>query len=55
MKLVVLDSKTLGSISFEPLKQFGELTLYPTTQENEVLERIKGYDVVLSNKVMLKG
>ena len=55
MKLVVLDAKTLGSISFEPLNQFGEVTLYPTTQEHEVLERIKGYDIVLSNKVMLKG
>lgn len=51
MKLVVLDAKTLGSLSFEPLKRFGEVVLYQTSRKEDVKERITGADVVLSNKV----
>ncbi|KAL7716230.1 D-2-hydroxyacid dehydrogenase [Entamoeba marina] len=53
MKIVVLDAKTLGDISFEELNQFGDVTLYPTTKIDDVAERIKDCDIVMSNKVLV--
>lgn len=54
MKIVVLDAKTLGSdIKLDPLKAVGEVTVYDLTSPEEVVERIKGMDVILTNKVQL--
>ncbi|RUO26514.1 glycerate dehydrogenase [Aliidiomarina minuta] len=55
MKGVLLDSDTLGDgIDFSPLKnQLSELTLWPSTQPEQVQERIKDTAVVMTNKVVL--
>lgn len=54
MKICVLDAKTLGSdISLEPLRRAGEVTIYELTQEDEIIPRIQGMDVVVTNKVVL--
>lgn len=54
MKLVLLDAKTLGDdLDLTPLKRFGELVIYPTTSKDEILERIRDADIVITNKVIL--
>lgn len=54
MKICVLDAKTLGSdISLEPLSQVGEVTIYDLTDASEIIPRIQGMDVVVTNKVVL--
>lgn len=51
MKIVVLDRKSLGlDVSVEPLNQYGEVTVYMTTQNEEVPERVKDADVIVVNK-----
>lgn len=53
-KLIILDAKTLGQdADLDPLRQFGELVVYPATAAEEVLERIKDCEIVISNKVVL--
>lgn len=54
MKIVLLDSKTLGDANLEILRQFGDFISYPTTQQNEIYERIKDATIVLTNKVPLR-
>ncbi|MDO5040526.1 MAG: D-2-hydroxyacid dehydrogenase [Peptoniphilus sp.] len=55
MKIVVLDgdSLKLGDGGYEPLKKFGELTIYHdlTVDKDEILKRIADNDMVLLNKV----
>jgi len=54
MNIVLLDQKTLGDdLNLEILKEFGELTLYATTTDEETAERIKDAEVVISNKVVI--
>ncbi len=54
MKIVVLDGESLklGDAGYEPLKKFGELTIYQdmTVDKDEILNRIADNDIVLSNK-----
>lgn len=52
MKIIVLDGYTLnpGDLSWNGLKSFGEFTVYDRTPEDKILERIKGADIVLTNK-----
>ncbi len=54
-KIVVLDGYAAnpGDISWEPMEKLGEVTLYERTQPNEVAERIKGAEIVLTNKVII--
>ena len=50
MKIVVLDRKSLGlDVSIDPLNQYGEVTAYMTTKNEEVPERVKDADVVVVN------
>ena len=54
MKIVILDGKALnpGDLSYDSLKQFGDLTIYEqTTSEEETIERIGNSEIVLVNKV----
>ena len=54
MKMVVLDGYTEnpGDLSWDRLREFGELTVYDRTgSEAEVIERIGGAEVVFVNKV----
>ncbi len=56
MKIVVLDSKTLGDdLSLEPLMTVGECTIYDNTSPEEVAERIADCDVVIINKIKLSN
>ena len=52
MKIVVLDGYTLnpGDLSWDSLKQFGEVTLHDRTPAELVLERAREADVLLTNK-----
>lgn len=52
MKIVILDGYTLnpGDLSWDGLKQFGEVTLYDRTPVDKVVERSKGADVIFTNK-----
>lgn len=54
MKIVVLDAKTLGEdVSVEPLSEFGDLTVYPSTNQNDVAERVKDAECIVTNKVKI--
>ncbi len=54
IKIVILDGDTLGNdISLENIKKFGELKIYDKTAPNETMDRVRGFDIVLSNKVVI--
>lgn len=54
MKITVLDAKTLGDdLDITPLRDFGELIVYQTTEPEERLERIRESDIVITNKVVI--
>jgi len=55
MKIIVLDgySANPGDLSWEPLRAFGELTVFDCTNDDEMLVRAKDADVVLTNKVAI--
>ena len=57
MNIVVLDGYCAnpGDFSWEELAQFGEVKVYDRTSKEEVIERAKEADMVLTNKVVLKG
>ena len=54
MKIVILDGHALnpGDLSYDCLRQFGQLTIYDRTDsESEAIERIGDSEIVLVNKV----
>lgn len=55
MKIVILDGYTLnpGDLSWEPLKELGEVTVYERTALKDVCKRAEGAEVVFTNKVVL--
>lgn len=54
MKIVFLDAKTVGNdISLDIFKQFGEFTAYQTTKREEVINRVKNAEIVITNKVII--
>jgi glycerate dehydrogenase len=52
MKIVILDGYTLnpGDLSWDGLRDFGDLTIYDRTPVDLVVERALGADVVFTNK-----
>lgn len=56
MKIVVLERNSVGTdIEVSSLEQLGEVTYYPNTVTiEEVKERIKEADIVVSNKASLR-
>lgn len=56
MKTVILDGYTAnpGDLSWEPLKEIGELTVYDSTRAEKTVERAKDAEIVLTNKVCLR-
>ena len=52
MKIVILDGHAVnpGDLSWDFLKQFGELTVYERTPVEDVAQRIGDADIVLTNK-----
>lgn len=55
MKIVILDGYCAnpGDLSWEPLKEFGELVVYPRTSADEVVSRIGDAEIVMTNKTVL--
>ena len=54
LKIVFLDAQTLGEdISLAPVSSLGEFISYPATQPADVFDRIRGVDVVITNKVWM--
>ena len=56
MKIVILDgySANPGDLSWQPLEQIGELTVYDRTKPEETILRAKDAEIVLTNKVLIK-
>ncbi|MCG7563436.1 D-2-hydroxyacid dehydrogenase [Pseudoalteromonas sp. McH1-42] len=55
MNIVVLDAATLAGVSLDPLRKHGTVTEYQTTSPNQLLSRLNGADVVVTNKVVLNA
>ena len=55
MKIVVLDGYATnpGDLSWEGLKEFGELTVYDRTPAELTLDRASGAEILVSNKVFI--
>ena len=55
MKIVELDGYAAnpGVLSWDGLRELGELTVYDRTAPEDVLERAKGAQVILTNKVVI--
>lgn len=54
MKIVFLDTKTLGKdISLEKFNELGQITKYETTNQTNILSRVKDADIVITNKVLI--
>ena len=53
MNIVILDGYAAnpGDLSWEPFRQFGELTVYPRTAAEDVIARASKADIILTNKV----
>ena len=51
--IVILDGKSLGDVSYDKLKKYGNCTYYDTTSYEEVRTRIKDAHIVFTNKVVL--
>lgn len=57
MKIVILDSYTVdqGELTWDELKEYGDVDIYERTSPDEVVKRCKGAEVVLTNKVVLNA
>jgi glycerate dehydrogenase len=54
MKIVILDSNTLGDdLDLRVFNELGEVEVYGFTAKEEVVDRIKDVDVIITNKVVL--
>lgn len=55
MKIVLLDgyASNPGDLTWEPLKEMGEVTVYDRTQPSEVVERAHDAEIIVTNKVTL--
>lgn len=55
MKIVILDGypATRGDYTYDFLKKYGEVVLYPRTPYNLIVERAKDADIVLANKIVI--
>ena len=51
MKLIVLERNSVGTdIDVSCFEQFGEVTYYANTTAEQVAERVKDADIIISNK-----
>lgn len=56
MKIVFLDALTLGEdIDLTSFEELGEVVIYPTSTEEQILQRTRDCDVVITNKFKLNG
>ena len=51
MKIVFLDSSTLGDVPFTPISDLGDLILYRVSSREDALQRVKEADVLIINKI----
>lgn len=53
-KLCILDAKTLGEdANLSIFQKFGQVSIYTTTLPNQVADRIKNQNIIITNKVVL--
>ena len=57
MNIIVLDGFTLnpGDLSWDQLKQFGNLIVYERTRADQILKRCEGAEIVFTNKTPLEA
>jgi len=53
MKIVFLDTNTVGDVDLFPIEKLGDYTSFEYTTDNEVIANCKGADIVISNKVYI--
>ncbi len=54
MKAVILDANTVGSdLDLTFFNKIAQTDIYPSTSQNEVIERAKDYDIIITNKIKL--
>lgn len=53
MKIVFLDSATMGDVSFAAIEQFGEFVCYDMSTPEEALQRVENCEVLIVNKVLV--
>ncbi len=54
MKIVFLDSLALGEgLDLESFSSLGEVEIYPSSTESEIIERVRNCDVAITNKLKL--
>ena len=53
MKIAILDALTFGETSLEGFNTLGEVDIYATTSPDELLDRVKDADVIVTNKVVI--
>lgn len=53
MKIVFLDSDTMGDVPFAPIAEKGELILYPRSTPQQAIERVKDCEVLIVNKIIV--
>ena len=52
MKIIFLEGENLGEdMVFTPFLHLGEVTIYPSTSEKEMPERVKDADIIVANKL----
>ena len=57
MKIVILDSNAVnpGDLSWEIFEEFGQVTVYPRTAPEDVVQRIGDAEIILINKIEITG
>lgn len=56
LNIVVLDRSSVGEdVSVEPLQQYGNVTFYMTTRDEEAAERVKDADIIIVNKTPMNA
>lgn len=53
MKIVFLDAKTLGNPDLSEIQELGSVELYQTTARHQIVDRIFGARIIVTNKVII--
>lgn len=56
-RIVILDGRTTnpGDLSWEPIAQYGDLSVYEETSPDELADRLQNTDIVITNSTKLKN
>lgn len=55
MKIIFLDEYSIGSADISSIKSLGDYTGYEITYPNEILQRAKGAEIIITNKVVISA